>query len=210
MSLEQYRRVIGQEFTKDANLIDRTIRGLGLDPTAGILDIGTGMGAMSILLAMNGFDVLTGQPEHDEELDEHQAHGQEHGGGHDHHHGCGGLDWRANARALGVEAKIRFLYLDAEDLDLPAASFDAAFMYDTLQHIGDRERALNGCLRVVKPGGVLCVIEWNKRTIREDEERYGFTLDYVDPREILDRDDVRITVSEGRSVNVFVIRKDAP
>ena len=83
-------------------------------------------------------------------------------------------------------------------------------MYDTLQHIGDRERALNGCLRVVKPGGVLCVIEWNKRTIREDEERYGFTLDYVDPREILDRDDVRITVSEGRSVNVFVIRKDAP
>ena len=209
MSLEQYKRVIGQEFTKDADLIDRTIQGLGLDPTAKILDVGTGMGAMSILLAINGFDVLTGQPEQDLEHD-HEAHPHEHGGGHEHHHGCGELDWRANARALGVESKIRFRYLDAEHLDFPPASFDAAFMYDTLQHIGDRERALNGCLRVVKPGGVLCVIEWNKRAIREDEERYGFTLDYVDPREILHRDDVRITVSGGRSVNVFVIRKDAP
>jgi ubiquinone/menaquinone biosynthesis C-methylase UbiE len=80
-------------------------------------------------------------------------------------------------------------------------------MYDTLQHVKNRELALNESLRVLKPHGLICVIEWNEKSIREDEERYGFKIDYVDPREILNRDDINIQLSTGEFTNIFMIRK---
>ena len=139
MSLETYKQIIPEDFTMDADFIDQMIKQLGLAENARILDIGTGLGAMSILLALNGYHVLTGQPEEDLEWDECQTH---HSGHHGleaeqlHHHGDQGFDWRDNARALGVEEMITFRYLNAESLDFPDGSFDGIFLYDSLQHIG--------------------------------------------------------------------------
>ena len=140
--LEKYKQVIDKDFTKDADFIDRTIKNFGLDKNSSILDIGTGFGAMSILLAMNGISVLTGQPKKDREAE------------HDH---AALSNWKENAKALNVEDKITFQYLNAESLHFPDDSFDGIFMYDTLQHITNRERALTECIRVMEPRGLICI-----------------------------------------------------
>lgn len=155
MGLEKYKQVINKDFAKDADFIDKTIKNLNLDKNSKILDIGTGLGAMSILLALNGFNVLTGQPE-DPEWEEHKKHHCE----HEHeHHGCTLSDWKEKARAVGVEDKIQFQYLNAESLNFPDSTFDSIFMYDTLQHIKNREVALNEYIRVLKARGLICIVE---------------------------------------------------
>ncbi len=206
MNLEKYKQIMDEDFTKDADFIDKIIKNLNLDKGSRILDIGTGLGAMSILLAINGFNVLTGQPEEDPEWEEHEKHHCEHE--HEHCHGSAMFDWREKARAVGVEDRIKFQYLNAESLDFPDDSFDAIFMYDTLQHIKNRERALNECLRVLRASGLICIIEWNEKSIKDTEEKYGFTIDYIDPRKILNREDFSIELIQADLVNIFILRKN--
>jgi len=38
-------------------------------------------------------------------------------------------------------------------------------------------------------------------------KKYGFTIDYVDPRDIIRRDDVSIEIFKGKFVNMYVLRK---
>lgn len=194
MSLEKYKQVIHEDFTGDADSIDKMIKSLSLSKDSKILDIGTGLGAMSILVAINGFDVLTGQPEKDPEWEEHE-------------HEFTMSHWEDSAKAVGVEDKIKFQYLDAENLDFPDESFHGIFMYDTLQHVKNRATALNECLRVIKPDGLVCVIEWNEKSIKETEEEYGFTIDYINPEEILNRDDISVELVTGNLVNMFIMRR---
>ena len=80
-------------------------------------------------------------------------------------------------------------------------------MYDSLQHIQNRERALNECLRVLSPEGLLCVIEWSKKAIREDKEKYGFEIDYIDPVDYLNRKDIIVKVYNGEFNNCYILRK---
>lgn len=201
MKLEKYKKIIGDDFAKDADFMDKRIKKFGLDKNSKILDIGTGLGAMSILLALNGFTVLTGQPAQDHKSEEHTHHGEP----HEHHEFS--TDWREKARIMGVEDKIQFQYVMAESLNFPDSTFDGIFMYDTLQHIKKREKALTECIRVLKSGGLICVIEWNEKSIKDTKEKYGFTIDYIDPRKILTREDISIELFSGDVVNMFVIRK---
>ena len=171
MDLSKYKELMG-EFGDDAEFMDRVIKDLGLEETARVLDVGTGMGAMSILLALNGLEVMTGQPEHDPEWDDIvERHG--HGDAHHHpetghglaDHGIENMDWRENARAMGVIDRIDFQHLDAQALPFPDGSFEAVFMYDALQHIPDRRAALVEGLRVLTDEGHLCILEWNQEAI---------------------------------------------
>lgn len=184
-SLEKYKTVIPGDFSKEADLIDCIIKELRIEKSAKILDIGTGFGAMSILLALNGFAVITGQPEHDPEWEELADPNHKHGHSEQHQHEFPTSDWKENAKALGVSDKITFQFLNAEDLPFDAETFNAIFLYDALQHIEKRALVLNECLRVSKPKGVICVIEWNKESIKKDEEQYGIKIDYIDPNEII-------------------------
>jgi ubiquinone/menaquinone biosynthesis C-methylase UbiE len=156
---------------------------------------------MSILLALNGFNVLTGQPEHDPEWEENK-----HLCEHDSHEGGNELDWKRNAKTLGIEDKIRFQHLNIEHLEFSDLSFDAIFMYDTLQHIKNKKKALNECLRILKHTGLICIIEWNERSIKEDEEKYGFKIDYINPKDFLERNDVSIELINGNYVNILLIK----
>ncbi len=204
-------KTIHEDFTKDADFINATINNLNLDKNSKILDIGTGLGAMAILLALNGFDVLTGEPEIDPERDkwEHNEldHGEPHCDHNEQHHGGYEFNWRESAKTVGVEHKIEYQHFDAQDLPFPDDTYDGIFMYDTLQHINKREIALNECLRVIKPGGIFSVIEWNKYSIEQDEKEYGFTIDYIDPRVILKQDNISIEIFKGKFVNMYILRK---
>jgi SAM-dependent methyltransferase len=207
MNLEKYREVIGEDFSKDVEFIDSTIKSLDLDKESRILDVGTGWGSMAILLALNGFHVLTGQPENDPEWEGHKEEGHGHEVEHEHHFNFPDFDWRKNADRVGVKDLIEFQNLDALNLDFPEGSFNGVFLFDSLQHMTDRERALNECIRVSAEKGIVCVIEWNQRTIDEEKREFGHEIELVDPREILMRDDTSIELVEGTYVNIFIIRE---
>lgn len=215
LSLEKYKQVINQEFIKDIDFMDDIIKKLNLNKNAKILDIGTGIGAMSILLAINGFDVLTGEPEEDPERDSWEHNEHHHEGEHEcnhHEHFESDWedwgDWRESAKILRVEDKIKFQHFDTQALPFSDQSFDGIFMYDTLQHIKERKLALNECLRVMKPIGVLCVIEFSEKTIKEEKEKCGYDIDFIDPSDYLKLSDISIEKNLGNWVNFYIIRKN--
>ena len=139
MSLERYKKIIHEDFTKDIEFINETIKKLKLDKNSKILDVGTGIGAMSILLALNGFYVLTGEPEVDPERDAWNHNDHHHGDNqanhhenHEEHNWEAWNDWRESAKALGVEDKIKYQNFNIEDLPFSNEIFDGIFLYDTL------------------------------------------------------------------------------
>ena len=208
MSLDKFKKVIHDDFARNAEFINKIIKQLNLDKTSKILDIGTGLGAMSIILALNGYNVITGEPEVDPERDNYDQYLEGGGDKDDHdHHDFFESDWRESAKAVGVENQITYQYFDAQDLPFPDETFDGIFLYDSLQHIQKKDVALMECLRVLNSDGVICVIEWNTKSIEEDYKKYGFKIDFIDPGEILTRNDVSIDVIPGQYVNLYIIRK---
>jgi SAM-dependent methyltransferase len=199
MNLEDARQIWGEEWTHDIDVIDEAILQAGLSENARVLDVGTGFGIMATSLAVGGYDVLTGEPEDDTEwregLEDHEGHGH------------ADFDWREAARKLGVEHRITFQHFDARELPFPDGSFDGVFLYDALQHIGDRAAALSECIRVTAPGGMVCVIETNRNGIRHFEETEGFTIDYVDPRNLIRDGGILVEVVEGELSDAYVLRR---
>ena len=208
MSLEEYMQVIPEDFSKEAKLIDKTIKELNINQKAKILYVCTGFGAMAILLALNGFNVLTGQPEHDPEWEQHHNQNCDHKNEADHnHHFQNVKSWDENAKTLDVREKIEFQYIDVEKLGFPDECFDGIFLFDSLQHVKNRKLALNQCLRVLKPDGLVCVIEWNKQSVDYWNKKEDLGIDSIDPKEILERKDITFQLVKGKEINIFIMRK---
>jgi 2-polyprenyl-3-methyl-5-hydroxy-6-metoxy-1,4-benzoquinol methylase len=216
MSFEKYKQIF-HEFAEEVEFMDENIKKLNLDENSKILDIGTGMGAMSTLLAFNGFNVLTGEPELDPEsaaqINNHHHHQvKPHDSNqyepHEEHDWGAWNDWKDSAKRLGVEGNIKFQNFDAQDLPFEENSFDGIFMYDALQHIQNRELALNECLRVLNNEGVIVVIEWTKKQIEKEYMKYGYKIDFIDPRDYLKQDDVSTEILRGEVINFYILRKN--
>ena len=207
MKLDAVKKLFPEGFTLEMDFLDETIKKLNLPTDAKVLDIGTGYGIMAILLALNGLDVLTGQPEVDQEWDQLKEELGENTHHDEHHHHETGSDWKESAKKAGINHKIKFQYLDAERLSFSAESFDGVFLYDALQHIKNREVALSECLRVTKPSGSVCAIETNKKGIEYYQKMEGFTIDYIDPRDLLEPKTFSTEVFTGKLVNAYVVRK---
>ncbi len=60
--------------------------------------------------------------------------------------------------AVGSEPGRRFTRADATALPFADGSFDAAGIYQTLEHVAEPERLLVETLRVLKPGGVFAIV----------------------------------------------------
>ncbi len=197
MSFEEAVAFYGEFFDPDEQLIKEAIHCTGLEKGSKVLDIGTGWGIMAVNLALIGFDVLTGQPE--DKHDEHE------GDEHEHY-----SDWRVSAKELGVENNITFQHFDAQELPFPTESFDGVFLFDALQHIAGKGKALSASIRVAKPKGVVCVIETNQNGVDRTLETEGFVIEYVDPRELLKSSDITTEVIEGKFSNAYLLRKSQP
>lgn len=216
MSLEKYKQEF-REFAEEVEFIDENIKKLNLGKNSKLLDVGTGMGAMSTLLALNGFSVLTGEPEVDSERnsggnhnhhhqnESHEVHQCEH---HEEHDWSSWNGWRDSVKKLGIEKKIKFLIFNAQDLPFEDNSFDGIFLYDALQHIQNRELALNECLRVLNDNGVIVVIEWSKKQIAKECKKYGYKIDFIDPEEYLKEEDISTEVLNGEIINFYILRKN--
>jgi len=215
MSLAKYKQIF-REFAEEVEFMDENIKKLNLDKNSKILDIGTGMGAMSTLLALNGFTVLTGEPEVDPERNgggnhNHHPHDKSHEAHHcEHHeeHDWGSWNgWRDSAKKLGVENKIKFQNFDAQDLPFGDSSFDGIFLYDALQHIQNRELALKECLRILNDDGIIVVIEWSKNQIEKDYKKYGYKIEFIDPKDYLKEEEISTEVLKGEIINFYILRK---
>ena len=61
------------------------------------------------------------------------------------------------AQAAGLEKLLEFHVMDANQLDLPAASFDAVWVLETSEHLSGKKCFFEKCARVLKPGGRLAL-----------------------------------------------------
>ncbi len=64
---------------------------------------------------------------------------------------------RANAIAMGLDGRVRFVKGDAEQPDFPDRSFDSVLSLFALLHLPDPDKALSQMYRVLKPGGTLVI-----------------------------------------------------
>ncbi|MFZ9215972.1 MAG: methyltransferase domain-containing protein [Vulcanococcus sp.] len=109
-----------------------------LPPGSRVLDVGCGIGGSARILARDyGFEVL-------------------------------GISISpgqiARAEELTPEGlSCRFKVMDALDLKLSDGSFDAVWSVEAGPHMPDKQRYADELLRVLKPGGLLAVADWNRR-----------------------------------------------
>ena len=63
----------------------------------------------------------------------------------------------ALAARLGLDGRFRFLCADASRLPFPDSTFDTIIMNDFMEHTADPEATLREALRLVRPGGKICI-----------------------------------------------------
>ncbi|PNW45153.1 UNVERIFIED_CONTAM: delta(24)-sterol C-methyltransferase [Euhalothece sp. KZN 001] len=128
-----------------ADFVHEMARWGGLDKLpagTSVLDVGCGIGGSSRILAQNyGFNVtgVTISPQQVKRAQE--------------------------LTPDGLSAK--FMVDDAMSLSFPDGSFDVVWSIETGPHIPDKESFAKELLRVVKPGGLLVVADWNQRDVRQ-------------------------------------------
>ena len=183
-NLEKKKEILGERFSRDSDFLNSVVITLKLPKTSKILDVGTGWGTMAIILALNGYMVITGEPE-----------------------GTYWADWKSVAKKAKVEDMITFKPLNAENISFEDKSFDAIFLYTTFHHIGDKKRAFAELLRVMKSKGILVIIELTEDGVELVRERYRGHPDAVDPRDFTKELDLRIDVLESKYLNAYLFKK---
>ena len=121
--------------------VHELVRWSGLDqlpPGSRVLDVGCGIGGSARILARDyGFDVLgiSISP--------------------------GQIERARQLTPAGLPC--RFAVMDALALELADGSFDAVWTVEAGPHMPDKQRFADELLRVLKPGGLLAVADWNRR-----------------------------------------------
>ena len=127
------------------DFVHEMVRWGGLDklpPGTTVLDVGCGIGGSSRILAKDyGFEV-TGVTISPQQVERAQQLTPE-----------------------GVNAK--FMVDDAMSLSFPDASFDVVWSVEAGPHMPDKAVFARELIRVVKPGGLLVVADWNQRDDRQ-------------------------------------------
>jgi ubiquinone/menaquinone biosynthesis C-methylase UbiE len=80
---------------------------------------------------------------------------------------------RRRLRAEGLESDLRVA--DAEHLPLADGTFDLVYSWGVIHHTPDTGRAAREILRVLRPGGRLCVMVYNRHSLVAAQAwlRYG-------------------------------------
>ena len=164
MKIRELRKILGQEFIIIYSDINPVIQELSLETDAKILDIGTGKGRMAITLALNGYKVLTGEPESDESEYAKQ-------------------DWLEDAKKVEVDHLITFKPFNAEVMPFYDNYFDAIFVLGALHHMDNPHSAFNECIRITKPEGIICAIEPDPKRIDIIRQQIPTHPDPVNPKE---------------------------
>lgn len=125
------------------------LRMLDLSTHADVLDVGTGEANFAIYLALEGFDVITGEPANDES---HYA----------------SRNWEQSAEKVGVRERIRFEAFDGSNMPFSNSAFDAVFFFGVLHHVDEalRNDVFREALRVTKATGAVVFFEPKPDTLK--------------------------------------------
>lgn len=131
--------------TAKSDFVHEMVRWGGLDklpPGTTVLDVGCGIGGSSRILGKDyGFAVtgITISPQQVQRAQELTA----------------------------AELDVQFLVDDAMALSFPDASFDVVWSIEAGPHMPDKAIFARELMRVLKPGGILVVADWNQRDDRQ-------------------------------------------
>lgn len=184
MNIERAKEILGGSFAENAEVINPIVSQLGLQKAVKVLDIGTGLGHMSIILAVNGFVVTTGQPKVD-------SWG----------------DWQSNMERVGLTDRIKFKEFFAEHLPFENEVFDGVFLHATFHHVEDKDAAIRECLRVIKERGILVFFELNEKGVGHTRETYPNHPDVVDPRDYMKKPAMNIQVIKLDELDAFIFKR---
>jgi len=100
-----------------------------------------------------------------------------------------GIDLAANMLAIaekkildkGLNDRITFRQADAENIPFPDDSFDAVTVAFGVRNFEDLEKGLSEMRRVLKPGGVMMILEFSHPASFPWKQGYGFYSRYVIP-----------------------------
>ncbi|MFX1323830.1 MAG: class I SAM-dependent methyltransferase [Promethearchaeota archaeon] len=184
MNLEEAKKKLNMEFSYHADFVYEIVKELNLPKSVKILDIGTGFGTMAMILALQGYKVLTGEPE-----------------------GHNWANWRTSVKKISVEDFITFEHFNAEDLPYETSSFDAIFCLTSLHHINDKHAALKEFLRVVKDNGIIVIFELTSDGIKAVKRIMPHHPEVINPEEYSKGLSLSLEIKKGKNVNAFLFKK---
>ncbi|MEO1186898.1 MAG: methyltransferase domain-containing protein [Cyanobacteria bacterium J06636_27] len=141
--------------TAQIDLIEELLRWSEVQQAENILDVGCGIGGSSLYLAQKYNANATGIT-----LSPVQAR-------------------RASERAIefGLQDRANFQVADALNMPFEDNSFDLVWSLESGEHMPDKQKFLQECYRVLKPGGKLILVTWchrstNESTLTADEKKH--------------------------------------
>ena len=176
---------LGERFLLDAEFISNLIKSLKIPKGSKILDVGTGWGKMSIILALHGHDIITREPEKWSE-------------------------WESSAKKAGVYEKITYQQMDAQQLAFPDNSIEFIFLLGSLHHIPNKDIAFKGFLRVLSTDGRIVLFDYTNKRIEKIKKQVHHHPHAVNPEEILDKLPViyQKSIDEKKEIFSYIIKKN--
>jgi len=184
MDLEEAKNILSAQFFTYADFLYKTVEDLNLNKSAKILDIGTGFGTMSIILALQDYKVITGEPEG--------------------HHWS---NWRDAARKVSVEDLITFKPFRAEKLPFERNIFDAVFCYTSLHHIDDKQLAMTEFNRVTKNTGVIIIFELTPKGVKRIQEFLPSHPEAINPIDFSQDLPLELEIKRTEYINAYKYKK---
>ncbi|MFA4915946.1 MAG: class I SAM-dependent methyltransferase [Syntrophales bacterium] len=190
MDITQAKVILGELFSFIFNDADKLIKYLKLPENSKMLDVGTGMGYFAVLLALNGYTVLTGEPESDNSI-------------------YAKRDWLDNAKKVGVDHLIKFRAFDAQDMPFDDNTFDVIFFFGVLHHINEnsREKALHESVRTSQNNAVICFIEPNQNGMKMVKKHHPSHPEAADPSKYIKGLNLSLEKKKGEFFDSFILRK---
>jgi ubiquinone/menaquinone biosynthesis C-methylase UbiE len=189
MDKNDAKNLLGGEFSYVFDNIDPVVQELKMEKNATILDIGTGEGRMVITLALNNYNVVTGELESDESQ-------------------YAKKNWLESAKKVEVDHLITYTPFNAEKMPFEDESFDFVFIAGALHHIEDHQAAYNESVRVLKPNGKICIFEPNHRAIGIiRENKFPDHPDAVDPRDFNRFHNLSLEIKKTPFYDAYIFQK---
>ena len=190
VDMANVKEILGDHFSFTADDTKTVIDAVTLPESAAVLDVGTGVGSMAIMLALHGHRVLTGEPATDDSVYAKQ-------------------DWLTGAKKVNVDHLIRFEPFDAADMPFTENTFDGIFFLGSLHHIKAQTRSnvMQECVRTLKDGGAFCFLEPNKNMIKMIREMDPSHPDAADPNDYMQGCSPTAKKISGKLFDIFIFTK---